>query len=163
MDSEPMMDVKSNREARSFCAPGCLNMLWFKRDRIGQGYLVEYQSRLIAHPEHEATQAAIAFFDTVLALFICKTAGTWHERERPARQPDDVAIANVHRWNRQPITAVATPHCRHNPFAAHFRQYDRQKFCRNLLGIGNLIQLDRAVPEPVSKMLKRPNGVARFL
>src|SRR3546814_20925957 len=37
-----------------------------------------------------------------------EAAGAGRERERAAGQPDDVAIADVHRGQRQPIVAVAS-------------------------------------------------------
>src|SRR3546814_4251917 len=78
-----------------------------RREGFRQADAVEHLGGFVAHAEHHAVQAAFRFGQAVGAGLMREAAGAGRERERAAGQPDDVAIADVHRGQRQPIAAVA--------------------------------------------------------
>src|SRR6187431_2861273 len=78
----------------------------FERDGIGQAERIEQLRSTVAHLQHQRARAALALLEAILALLVREAAGARHQRERSAHHPDQVAVGNVDRRQRQPVAAV---------------------------------------------------------
>lgn len=69
----------------------------FRLYGIGQSDRVQHRRRFVSHFQHERSQAAFAFRHAAVAMVMREAAGAGHQGERSARDPDDVAVADIHR------------------------------------------------------------------
>src|SRR3546814_11448148 len=76
-----------------------------------------------------------------------------NQRERPAGQPDEVAIADIDRRQRELIAAVASALRDEKPLARHFGKDDGQEFGRDILRLGNIRKLQLPPAQMIGKML----------
>src|SRR3546814_16591224 len=75
-------------------------------DRIGERDPVEDRGGVVADPQHQAAQAAFGFGQAILAMFVRVARRAGDERERAARQANEIAIADVDRRQGELIAAV---------------------------------------------------------
>ena len=69
----------------------------FQRDRVGQRDAVEDRRGVVADFQHQAAQPAFGFGQAILAMFVRVARRAGDQRQRPAGQADQVAIADVDR------------------------------------------------------------------
>src|SRR5690606_33287926 len=96
-------------------------------------------------------------------MFVRVARRAGNERERAARQADEVAIADVDRRQRKLIAAVAPALRDEQALARHFRQDHGQEFGRNILRVRNVRELHLPLAPMVGKVLERADRIAGFL
>src|SRR3546814_7772071 len=85
------------------------------------------------------------------------------ERERAARQADEVAIADGDRGQGELIAAIAPALRDEEALARHFGQDNGQEFGRDILRIRNVRELHLPLAPMVGKVLERTDRIAGLL
>src|SRR3546814_14965437 len=108
----------SGRKRASSCTAAALLGRFFlveqrrQIDRVGEGDAVEDRRGVVANAEHQAAQAAFGFGQAILAMLMRIARRAGDERERAARQADEVAIADVDRSEERRVGKGGVSTCR---------------------------------------------------
>src|SRR6476661_9835733 len=89
-----------------------------ERHRVGERKAVEDARGLVADHQHHPVEPALLLGDAMVAALVSEAARARQQAERAARQPDELAIADLLRRPGQPIASLAAATRADQAFAA---------------------------------------------